>query len=308
MKKILVIGSLNMDVTLEVPHIPIVGETILADSVTHNRGGKGANQAVAIRRLGAETAMIGAVGNDDFGEDLLKGLKDEGIDVSGIIVKDTVSGTAYIKVDREGNNNIVVATGANFELTPQDIRNKEELIKSADYCVFQLEIPQETVKEAVKICKENNVKVIMNPAPAIKDLDEFIVKNSDYMMPNESELEILSGEKLTEDNLLDICQSQIDRGVNKLVVTLGDKGSLYFDGEKHEFVGIIPTKTVDTTGAGDSFIGAFVNMLSEGKDDIEAIKYASAVGSLTVSRAGAQKSLPSREEADKYYQEKVRNV
>lgn len=297
---IVVIGSLNMDIRLSVPHIPIEGETIISTDIDYSKGGKGANQAVATKRLGAQTRIIGAVGDDQFGIELTQALKEEGIDISGIIKKESPTGTAYINVDEEGKNNIVVSPGANFDLTPEDIIDNEDIIKDSDYCILQLEIPEETVIEAIKLCKKNDVKVIMNPAPAINNLNEYIIKNSDYIMPNESELEIISNEKLNEDNILKLCDKLIKKGAQKLIVTLGSKGSLYYDKNGYEFIDAIKTKAIDTTGAGDSFIGGFANMISEGKSDIEAIKYASIVGSITVSRKGAQNSIPNKKEVDNY--------
>lgn len=293
MDRVVVVGSLNMDINFSVPHIPTVGETIIATGMSLHRGGKGANQAVAIARLGGNVEMIGAVGNDENGTLIIEGLKEEKVGIEGLMVKEgTPTGTAIISVAENGDNNIIVHSGANYQLGKEDIDKNIELIKSARYCVLQLEIPYEVVKYTIDICYENDVKVIFNPAPAVTNIDVDMLSRVEYFLPNESELNIIAGKTITEENILETCREIIGKGCRNVIVTLGERGSLWVTESEHKYFEALKVNAVDTTAAGDSFIGAFTFMLARGNDTAEAIKFATRAAAVTVTRKGAQDSLP----------------
>src|SRR5690554_6247816 len=282
-----------MDINFSVPHIPTVGETIIATGMSLHRGGKGANQAVAIARLGGNVEMIGAVGNDENGTLIIEGLKEEKVGIEGLMVKEgTPTGTAIISVAENGDNNIIVHSGANYQLGKEDIDKNIELIKSARYCVLQLEIPYEVVKYTIDICYENDVKVIFNPAPAVTNIDVDMLSRVEYFLPNESELNIIAGKTVTEENILETCREIIGKGCRNVIVTLGERGSLWVTESEHKYFEALKVNAVDTTAAGDSFIGAFTYMLAQGKDTAEAIEFATRAAAVTVTRKGAQDSLP----------------
>ena len=297
MGKILVIGSLNMDLVTGVEKMPRIGETLLGESFKQIPGGKGANQACAAARLGGEVTMIGHVGNDNFGEALISSLYNDGVDTSCINKIDKVStGIAVIIVDDMGDNSIVVVPGANYTLTSEDIDNSIEYINKADIIVTQLEIPVEAVKTALKKAKEQGKYTILNPAPA-KKLDDEIIGNVDLLTPNETELEVLSDVKIeTEEDVLKAAKVLINKGIKELIVTLGSKGCLYINKDGFKRFSSYKVDAVDTTAAGDSFTAAIAVGLSEGKQIDEAIDFASKVGALTVTKEGAQSSLPYRQD------------
>jgi len=294
---ITVVGSLNMDLVTRVKVMPRVGETLIGKDYKQIPGGKGANQADAIAKLGSKVYMIGRVGDDGFGSDLIQSLNSDGVDVSYIKRdKNAPTGIALIMVEDHGDNSIVVIPGANFELTPKDIDDSLHAIEEADIVVTQLEIPIDTVRYTLKKAKELCKYTVLNPAPAAK-LDDELIKNVDLLTPNETELEILSGMKIeTEEDILAGARILIDKGVKELIVTLGDKGALYVNEEVSNFYEAYRVNPVDTTAAGDSFTAGIAVALSEGKSMDKAIKFASKVGALTVTKEGAQSSLPTREE------------
>lgn len=297
MNDVVVVGSLNMDTNMAVPHIPIVGETIIAKDINYFNGGKGANQAISITRLGGNVEMIGAIGNDGNGNKLFAGLKNEGVGTKGLVIKeDSFTGIAIISVADNGDNNIIVYSGANYQLNKEDIDKNLNLIKSAKYCVLQLEIPFEVVKYVIDICYNNNIKIILNPAPAVDGIDYDLISKVDFLLPNESELSILAKTTVIDENIVDICSDIVKKGCKNVIVTLGEKGSLWVNKKKFRKFKALKVNAVDTTAAGDSFIGAFTFMLSEGKAIDEAIKFATKAAAVTVTRKGAQDSLPSRKE------------
>ena len=297
---ITVIGSLNMDLVTGINKMPRVGETLIGRNFKQVPGGKGANQADAIAKLNGKVMMIGKIGNDNFGDILVKSLEQDGVDVSNISKNENVStGIATIMVNSDGDNSIIVVPGANSELTTLDIDNAIDAIKQTDIVVTQLEIPIETVKHSLKKAKEFGKYTILNPAPA-KELDDEIIGLVDLVTPNETELEILSGVSIkTEQDILKAAKVLIDKGVKELVVTMGEKGSLNINKTESRIYPSHKVKAIDTTAAGDSFTGAIAVLLSEGKTIEEAIKFASKVGALTVTKEGAQSSLPTREEVEK---------
>ena len=293
MKNICVIGSLNMDLVVNVDTMPKPGQTIIGSNFKEVPGGKGANQAVAMARLNGNVSMIGKVGEDGFGQTLINSLKNDKVDTTYIQTSKGATGVALITVDKNAQNSIVVSPGANFEVKEDDIDNNIEAIKNSDIVVLQLETPLNTIKYALNKAKELNKYTILNPAPAVK-LDDEIIKNVDLLTPNETELEIISGVSIeTEEDIQKAAQIMIEKGVKELIVTLGSKGSLYINKEKSMFKKAYKVEAVDTTAAGDSYTGALAVALSQDKNIEDAMDFASKVGALSVLKEGAQSSLPT---------------
>lgn len=298
MKKVLVLGSLNMDLVTRVKATPQVGETILGNGFDQVPGGKGANQAVAIGKLGGAVAMLGRVGDDDFGAALTANLKNCGVASSAVQVAEGVpTGLAIILVNESGDNSIVVVPGANFSLQAEDL--DIDSFRGFDYCIAQLETPIETVNRAFELAKEAGVTTILNPAPA-QELPGSLIAHTDLLIPNETEFFSLTG-YYTEcrDSILQGAGVLYEQGVQSLLITLGAKGALYLDqnGVEIEKTGH-RVNAVDTTAAGDSFIGGFVTALAEGREVEEAMEFAMKVAAITVTRHGAQSALPDRKEVE----------
>ncbi|MBS7210727.1 MAG: ribokinase [Lachnospiraceae bacterium] len=306
MKKILVIGSLNLDMTTQVEHIPVVGETILSNNMEMNAGGKGANQACALGKLGADVTILGAVGNDMYADIQRDSLNAVGVNTDKIIVKENIStGIAWIAVNKEGDNSIIVVSGANADLSKQDIDNNLEVIKESDIVIFQLEVPVETVCYAAKIAKSFGKMVILDPAPVPKEFPEELYQYVDIIKPNETELGMLTGMRNPEEHLEKAVKWLKKKGIKDIIVTLGEKG-IYMDCETSGVARIpaIKVPAVDTTAAGDSFIAAIAIMLAEGKSLREAVIFANYVSSIVVMRKGAQCSIPTLEEVMCYINSK----
>lgn len=300
MKNICVIGSLNMDLVVNVDKMPKPGQTIIGSNFKEVPGGKGANQAVAMARLNGNVSMIGKVGEDGFGQTLINALKNDKVDTTYIKTTKGATGVALITVDNNAQNSIVVSPGANFEVKEEDIDSNIEAIENSDIVVLQLETPLNTIKYALKKSKELNKYTILNPAPAVK-LDDEIIKNVDLLTPNETELEIISGVSIeTEEDIQKAAQIMIEKGVKELIVTLGSKGSLYINKEKSIFKKAYKVEAVDTTAAGDSYTGALAVALSKDKNIEEAMDFASKVGALSVLKEGAQSSLPTLEDVENF--------
>lgn len=300
MKNICVIGSLNMDLVVNVDTMPKPGQTIIGSNFKEVPGGKGANQAVAMARLNGNVSMIGKVGEDGFGQTLINSLKNDKVDTTYIQTSKGATGVALITVDKNAQNSIVVSSGANFEVKEDDIDNNIEAIKNSDIVVLQLETPLNTIKYALNKAKELNKYTILNPAPAVK-LDDEIIKNVDLLTPNETELEIISGVSIeTEEDIQKAAQIMIEKGVKELIVTLGSKGSLYINKEKSMFKKAYKVEAVDTTAAGDSYTGALAVALSQDKNIEDAMDFASKVGALSVLKEGAQSSLPTLEDVKNF--------
>lgn len=292
-KKVLVIGSINMDLVTKTSEVPKIGETLMGESFLTIPGGKGANQAVAAARLGAEVTFIGCVGDDAFGSQLTEGLSKEGIHTSYVkTVTHTSTGTASITLSN-GDNSIIVVPGANFAVTPEYVQSFEHVIAETDILLLQLEIPLESVLEAVKIAKKYRVKIILNPAP-IQPLPKDLLEQVDYLTPNEHEHDLLlSLPKLTTQELKAIKE--------KCIVTKGSKGvALMQEGVDKVIPGIEVEEVVDTTGAGDSFNGALALSISEGMSLEEACTFANAVGALSVTKLGAQGGMPSKKGVEEF--------
>lgn len=298
MSKILVVGSLNLDYVIEVENMPKAGETIFGKSLKKVPGGKGANQAYAIGKLGGDVAMIGAVGDDDAGQILLNNLKSVNVNTRGIeIVKENVTGQAYIYVDDSGQNCITVISGANAVVDKDMIDRNMELIDDAEYIVMQLEIPVDTVEYVKDIAVSKGKKVIIDPAPAIKNPNVNLWKGCYILKPNELELATLIGKEL--NNLEEYKKGAIElhrTGVDYVISTLGGDGAILYNGEDIQSFECKKTTVVDTTAAGDTFTAGLVIGLSEGKNMYEAIDFGQSAAAIAVSRKGAQTSIPSREE------------
>jgi ribokinase len=300
MGKVLVVGSINKDITLTIKRLPKVGETILSSGTHYANGGKGANQAVALGKLGADVSFFGKVGSDSFGEEMLQSLEQSGVDTTLCLRdREASSGLALILLNEDGDNSIVVSSGANFAICEEELTVLEDFIKGVDFCVLQLEIPVNIVNRVLSLCKMHEVCTILNPAPVVENINDLLFDKIDYLIPNEHELEALvTEEALSIDKK---CQNLLNRGVKNVIVTLGEKGSCLYQGaNKIEYFSAYKVDAVDTTAAGDSFIGAFVYMLAKGKNEAEAIAFAAKVSAITVTRQGAQISIPSIEEVEKF--------
>lgn len=300
MKKILIIGSLNMDMVIGMKDMPVVGETVLGGNPTYIPGGKGANQAYAVGSLGGNAAMLGCLGNDSHGRALLENMKKSGIDCSGLsMLEQYPTGMAVIYVNEEGNNSIVVISGANRACDVEYLKAYDEMICASDYVIFQMEIPCETVFYGIGRAKELGKTVILNPAPAPENLPDEILAKVDYLTPNETEIVKITGKPdETMENIQMGAQELFRKGVKNILVTLGSQGAMLVN---EEGVHRYPTKKVDpvdTTAAGDCFNAAFVVGLSEGMTDAEAIQFANTASCIAVTRNGAQSSIPTREEVE----------
>ena len=304
MKKALVIGSLNMDMTVKVEELPKLGETIFGNDFYESCGGKGANQAVAVSKLGMKTEMIGMVGKDSQGEKLIQNLNKYGIISDNVIKSDELTGRAIITVDRKGDNNIIVIPGSNFKITKEHIQAKQDVIASSDVVILQNEIPSETVEFSLLKAKELGKITIFNPAPARK-LSGEVFKNTDYLILNETEMEEIFEIKFNDEEYTEkISIKKKEYGIKNIILTLGDKGSILFSEDNNiKKYDVYKVKAVDTTAAGDSFIGAFTMKICESGNSDEAIKYATAVSAIVVTRQGAQDSIPTREEIEKFIEE-----
>jgi len=296
MKKIVVVGSSNMDVVIQVPHIPVPGETILAQEVSLFTGGKGANQAAAVAKLGGNISMIGCVGNDDHGRALLAQLKAYGVDTHAIATHDSSpTGTAYINVSADGENNIVVNSGANHCLTVDMLLQHSHLLSDAAYCIVQLETPLDSLYALAELCKTQDCCLILNPAPAAQ-LDFDKLAGTWMIAPNESELALLVP---GDGDIPSKAETLRKKGFTHVLVTLGEKGCLLVNESGHTaYPAYTELPVVDTTAAGDSFIGALAFGLSKGDTLADAIHFASRVAAVAVSRMGAQASLPTLAEVE----------
>lgn len=284
---ITVIGSINMDIVCQTEVFPKQGETVLGNRFETVPGGKGANQAVAATRLGSKVKMVGAVGQDSFGPVLIDILKNENMDVSSVHAAPTSTGIANILLF-EQDNRIIVVPGANNYVTPQLVDENEQAIQSSKLVVMQLEIPVETVEHTLKLCKKHGVPVLLNPAPARNFKREWM-EDITYLTPNETECEFIFQEQI---------ETSLQAYPNKLIVTLGEDGAMYHDGSKIVNVAGFQTTAIDTTGAGDTFNGAFAYKICEGTDVKEAVQFANIAASLSVEKFGAQGGMPMNEQVE----------
>ncbi len=308
MNKVCVLGSINMDLVIKVNEMPKEGETILSESFEKIAGGKGANQAVAARRCGNIVSMIGKIGKDDNGK-ILKGLLEEDSIDTNLIFEDEnePTGMAVITVNKNGNNSITVISGSNMTLNKDEIEKSKEIIENSDILISQFEVPEEVILEAFKIAKENNKITILNPAPA-KKIDEELLKYTDIIIPNETEAELLTGIKVNDlESAKLAANGLLEKGVKFVIVTLGSKGAAVISKEDGQIVEAYKVKAIDTTAAGDSFIGGLSSKLDienlSFENLLKAVKFANKVSSITVQRKGAQPSIARLEEVIEIYGE-----
>lgn len=295
--KITVVGSSNFDLFSRPPRFPRPGETLIGGEFRTDFGGKGANQAVTAARLGGQVTLVTRVGRDVFGQRMLQNFETQGIETRYVFVDDTrASGVADIWVDDQGQNVIIISPGANGALTPDDARRAADAIQSAAVVVCQLEVPIETVVETFGIARAAGVPTILNTAPAAAIPDELI-RLSDIVSPNETEIELLTGLPVTTlEDTATAARRLLARGARTVVVTLGRRGALLVQEETVRHVAATPVQAVDTTGAGDCFIGALAVFLGEGQSLAQAIEWANIVAGVSVTRRGTQASFPRREE------------
>jgi len=292
MGKVVVVGSINVDLVFTSSIRPKAGETVLGQDFHTIPGGKGANQAVAASKLGSHSYMIGCVGSDSNGEFSVKNLKDMKVDVTCIEkVEGVPTGVANIIV-AEGDNSIIVVPGSNYELTKKIIFKNKNVIQDADIVLVQLEVPMEIVEYTVELCNLYNVKVILNPAPAVK-LSEKLIQDSTYITPNEHELKIIFGKENCK-NIDEILKQY----PNKLIVTLGSEGVKYFDGNEIRNLPAYEVEIVDTTGAGDTFNGGLASALVRGESLENSIKFANKAAALSITKLGAQSGMPTLEQLE----------
>lgn len=302
--KVVVVGSLNMDLVTRANRLPRAGETLAGESFTTVSGGKGANQAVAAARLGAQVAMVGCVGDDAYGEQLHAALLAEQIDCQAVTaVAGVSSGVALIVVDANSQNAIVIVAGGNGQLTPSVVATFDEKLAEADVIICQLEVPMETVAHTLQRGRELGKVVILNPAPASAPLPAAWFPMIDYLIPNESEAAALTG--LSVDSLASAeaaAAKLLEAGAAKVIITLGALGSLFADGRRFEHFPAPKVQPVDTTAAGDTFVGGFAAALAQGKSEAEAIGFGQIAAALSVTRAGAQPSIPSLNDVQGFHQ------
>lgn len=298
-----------MDIVLTVDKMVQAGETILSNDYRKIFGGKGANQAVAAQRLGANVSFIGRIGSDENGTELVKALIEDGIDISNInFSKDAPTGIAIITVDKAGRNSIIVVSGANMEINKESIEQAKDTIIKSKLIISQFEVPTEAIIEAFKIAKENDVITLLNPAPA-KEIPEELLRLTDIIIPNESEAFQLTKVKAEDDaSIMEASQKLIKNGAKFVIITLGERGAALVSGGRLSVIPAYKVKAIDTTAAGDSFIGALASKL-EKADNInfeameKAVAFANKVSSIVVQKKGAQPSLPYLEEVIKVYGE-----
>ena len=298
MNKVTIVGSLNVDTTLRIKRMPLPGETLAAEGKSSAAGGKGASQAVSAARSGAQTAFIGEVGKDNSGQMMLDEMKANGIDVAGIRENDQVgTGTASILLDENGQNSILIYGGANQQLSPTDVEAAKDKITAADFVVAQFETPQAATLRAFQLAKANGVTTILNPAPAQK-IDPEVLKLTDLIIPNETESAELTGVIITDETSMLISAAKFAQmGVRNLIITVGAKGAFYCTQDGYSFIPAFKVNAVDTTAAGDTFIGALSSQLKPDMSNIEkALVYAQRASSLAVQKMGALPSIPTREQ------------
>lgn len=294
---VLVIGSNMIDLISYIDRMPVEGETVEAPDFQMGFGGKGANQAVAAARLGSKVSFISMVGNDAFGQQQLDNFKNNHINITGVGVGTKSSGAAPIFVDKSSDNRILIIKGANNELTPEVLDKYADLIKNTKIIVLQQEIPLETNYHAIDLANQYHIPILLNPAPANKDLDINHVTKLDFFSPNETELATLTGMPTNDmDEIKKAAHHMIKLGVKNMLITLGSKGVLWVNESTSQLIKAIKVNAVDTTGAGDSFIGSFAHYYASGDDIPTAIKHANQYAAVTVTRRGTQKSYPTADE------------
>jgi ribokinase len=300
-RRVLVVGSANVDFTVAASRLPGVGETVSGGTLLVNHGGKGANQAVAARRLGAEVRFVACVGDDASGRDIRAALQAEGVGVDGMIVtREAATGTALIVVDQQGRNQIVVAPGANWRLSAEHVRSRAEDFAWAQVVLCQLETPLDTLDVALGEARRRGLVTVLNPAPVRDGISDDVWRRVDYLTPNEGEAARLSGVPVEDVRSASAAARVLrERGVGTVIVTLGVQGSVACTAGGDVRTEAFPVNAVDTTAAGDSFNGALGTALAAGDALPDALRFASAAAALACTRRGAQPSLPTRAEVDR---------
>lgn len=297
LKKILVIGSCNTDMVVRAERLPGPGETILGGTFMMNPGGKGANQAIAAARLGAEVTFVSKIGYDLFGLQALEIYRAEKINTDYIFTHQGPSGVALISVDADGENSIIVAPGANYTMTRGEIDKADSKFKSADIVLLQLEIPLEIAEYAARKAAGYGKRVILNPAPAPEKLSDKFLADIFCILPNATEARRLTGIEITDnESAFEATEILCRRGVKNAVITLGKTGAFVKEGDMHILIPAQKAETIDTTGAGDVFCGAFCVYLAEGHSVTESVRFANAAAATAVTRVGAQSSIPYRQD------------
>jgi len=303
--KVLVIGSLNMDMVLRIERMPEVGENLFVREFSMFPGGKGNNQAIACARLGALVSMIGKVGDDDFGARLLLNLEQENVDYAFVTKQPlTHTGLAFIFIDERGENRILVAPGANMKLSVQDVENALELFKSCDFLLLQLEVPHEVVRRAIEVAHRFGMIVVLNPAPA-QEFPIEILTASDIMTPNKYEAEVLSGVTITTlEDAVRALRVLRRRTRARTVITLGDQGAIAsVDDTTCVYLPSRKVQVEDTTAAGDAFNAGLLVGIAQRKDWVSALKLANTAGAIACTRVGAQSALPSMRDLERFLEE-----
>jgi ribokinase len=294
---IVVVGSINIDLVSKAERIPVSGETVLATEFKTHLGGKGANQAVAIARLGYPVHMIGKVGSDAFGEKLRSGLEQAGVGISAVVTVEDTSGVAMIVVSPEGDNIIIVTPGANSTLRPPDLDAHVDMLRSARLVLAQLETPMDTIEYLAALCEREEIPLMLDPAPS-HALSPTVLRQISWFTPNETEAAFYAGDKKTE-SLEQTAESLLQQGLRGVVLKLGASGVYLRSQEGLKLhVPAFRVKAVDTTAAGDAFNGAFAVGLARGQSHQESARFAAAAAAVSVTRAGAQPSMPTTDEAD----------
>ena len=301
-KSILVIGSTNIDLVTQVDRLPVEGETLLSNRFERLCGGKGANQAYACGMLGGKISFLGAVGEDSFGTFAVDNLKKAGVDCRGMkFCKEESTGLALICVDKKGNNSIVVVPGANGQCTWEYTEGKQNFLEEADIIMAQLEIPTDCVYNVLKKASSEGKITILNPAPAPEHIPDWVYPHLCFITPNETELQKLTGMPVeTPEEILAAARSLLSKGVKNVIATIGKRGAMLVNKDTEAVFAPPSVPAVDTTAAGDTFNGALAVQLAEGKSLEEAIRFANGAAALSVSREGAQASIPTRQETEAF--------
>lgn len=295
---VLVVGSFVTDLVATTDRAPEAGESVRGNSFNIYLGGKGVNQAVAARRMGADVVMVGCVGRDTFGDNFIDVLKKEGMTTDYIKRSDSPTGCSLVILDKSGQNRICMTPGANLDYTVEDLRGVEHLIEEADVVVTQCEMIPEIVDELARMCKKHSKKLILNPAPA-RIMSDEVISSSYVISPNETELGVLVGsDPVTDQDYIDGAKVLLKKGADNVIVTLGSRGSLLVNKDTVEIVPAMKVKAVDTVGAGDSFTGSLSAFVTEGKDVLSAMRLSTRVAGIQVTRHGAIPSMPYREEIE----------
>jgi len=299
--QIAVVGSINMDLVIRTPRLPMPGETITGHDFHVIPGGKGANQSVAAAKQGANVTLIGRIGDDDFGQRQQQCLRQENIDLSFLTVDPhQATGVAIITLDGAGQNSIVISPEANGEVTVQQIEAAQEAITRADMLLCQLETPVEAVTRAIELAHENGVPVILNPAPA-RQLGRSLLEKVTYLIPNETEASLLTGIDVKDIESAKKAAAQLQKlSVETIILTLAENGAVIVHNGDCLHVPAVSVEVVDTTAAGDAFVGSFAVALTEGKPVIDAVRFAKHAAALAVTKLGAQPSIPTRYEVEQF--------